>query len=432
MFNTLLSKQVLESTMLKRIEIKKLFDQFDYNIELKPEGITILTGPNGYGKTTILRIIHAFSRKNIFFLMKLLFREIIFYLKDGDEIRVVKKNGNIIFTFPNEETEEFSEEKVNKRLEQLFGRIPFRRIDENRWLDRRTDEIMDIEAAIAQALERHGIDLKKLSWKSSVAFPNVYLIREQRLIRPVVVKNRLRNRYNESEENESFAKTITQYAHELKEQIQSVRAESSKITQDLDSSFPSRLFAEEDMITEDDFSFRFKEIKETQEKLSKYGLSGASTEQQAYKEENAQALKVYLDDTKKKLSIFDELLKKLDAFTTMLDEHHFSSKRLQVSPEHGFEFLTDNNHSLDLTALSSGEQQEVVLLYELLFKVEPGALVLIDEPEISLHVAWQKEFLKDILSVIAVQRINVILATHSPQIINDRWDLTVDLEEIGK
>ena len=73
-----------------------------------------------------------------------------------------------------------------------------------------------------------------------------------------------------------------------------------------------------------------------------------------------------------------------------------------------------------------------VLLYELLFKVEPGALVLIDEPEISLHVAWQKEFLKDILSVIAVQRINVILATHSPQIINDRWDLTVDLEEIGK
>ena len=48
--------------MLQRIEIKKLFDQFDYNIELNPEGITILTGPNGYGKTTILRIIHAFSR----------------------------------------------------------------------------------------------------------------------------------------------------------------------------------------------------------------------------------------------------------------------------------------------------------------------------------------------------------------------------------
>lgn len=424
--------------MLQRIEIKKLFDQFDYNIELKSEGITILTGPNGYGKTTILRIIHAFSRKDFFFFVKLLFREIIFYLKDGDKIRIVKKNGNIVFTFPNEQTEEFSKGEINKRVKRLFENALFQRIDAKHWVDERTDEIMGIEAAITKASEMYDID-PKLSWKSSVVFPDVYLIREQRLIRPVVAKKRigilgqlLTGGYEKNEVSENFVETITQYARELKEQIKSVRAESSKITQDLDSSFPSRLFAEEDKITEDDFSFRFKEIKETQEKLSKYGLSGASTEQEAYKEDNAQALKVYLDDTKKKLSIFDELLKKLDAFTTMLDEHHFSSKRLQVSPEHGFEFLTENNHSLDLTALSSGEQQEVVLLYELLFKVEPGALVLIDEPEISLHVAWQKEFLKDIFSVIKVQQINVIMATHSPQIINDRWDLTVNLEETGK
>ena len=422
--------------MLKRIEIKKLFDQFDYNIELNPEGITILTGPNGYGKTTILRIIHAFSRKDFFFLVKLLFREIIFYLKDGDKIRVVKKNGNIVFTFPNEQTEEFSKGEINKRVERLFESAPFQRIDEKHLVDERTGKIMGIEAAITKASKMYDID-PKLSWKSSVAFPDVYLIQEQRLIRPVVVKNRspdLRHLigYGKSEENENFVETIMQYARELKEQIKSVRAESSKITQDLDSSFPSRLFKEKKGISENDFSSRFKEIKETQEKLSKYGLSGASTEQQAYKDANAKALKVYLDDTKKKLSIFDELLKKLDAFTTMLDEHHFPSKRLKVSPENGFEFFTDNDKPLDLTALSSGEQQEVVLLYELLFKVEPGALVLIDEPEISLHVAWQKEFLKDILSVIEVQQINVILATHSPQIINDRWDLTVDLEEIGK
>jgi len=44
---------------------------------------------------------------------------------------------------------------------------------------------------------------------------------------------------------------------------------------------------------------------------------------------------------------------------------------------------------LKLTDLSSGEQQEVVMLYELLFCVQPGTLVLIDEPELSLHVVWQ-------------------------------------------
>jgi len=45
--------------MLKRIKISKLFNSFDYDINLKAGGLTILTGPNGYGKTTILRMIHA-------------------------------------------------------------------------------------------------------------------------------------------------------------------------------------------------------------------------------------------------------------------------------------------------------------------------------------------------------------------------------------
>jgi len=55
--------------------------------------------------------------------------------------------------------------------------------------------------------------------------------------------------------------------------------------------------------------------------------------------------------------------------------------------------------------------------------------VLIDEPEISLHVAWQKEFLKDLKEIIAIQNMPVVIATHSPQIIDNNWDLTVDLED---
>jgi len=65
----------------------------------------------------------------------------------------------------------------------------------------------------------------------------------------------------------------------------------------------------------------------------------------------------------------------------------------------------------------------------LLFKAEENSLVLIDEPEISLHVVWQREFLNDIQEIIELQKIDVVIATHSPQIINDRWDLTVGLGE---
>ncbi len=56
-------------------------------------------------------------------------------------------------------------------------------------------------------------------------------------------------------------------------------------------------------------------------------------------------------------------------------------------------------------------------------------MVLIDEPEISLHVAWQKEFLNDLQEIINIQNMPVVIATHSPQIIDGNWELTVDLEE---
>ena len=53
---------------------------------------------------------------------------------------------------------------------------------------------------------------------------------------------------------------------------------------------------------------------------------------------------------------------------------------------------------------------------------------MIDEPEISLHIAWQKELMDDLRRVIQLNKnIQVIIATHSPQIISNNWDLQIDL-----
>jgi predicted ATP-binding protein involved in virulence len=101
---------------------------------------------------------------------------------------------------------------------------------------------------------------------------------------------------------------------------------------------------------------------------------------------------------------------------------------LLIDKDKGFTLWTHQNKILNLTDLSSGEQHEVILLYELIFKAEKNTLVLIDEPEISLHITWQKEFLNDLLRIIELQQIQVIMATHSPQIIHNRWDLAYNLE----
>lgn len=84
---------------------------------------------------------------------------------------------------------------------------------------------------------------------------------------------------------------------------------------------------------------------------------------------------------------------------------------------------------MDLNKLSSGEQEILVLFYKLIFESDVN-IILIDEPEISLHISWQKEILNDFKKIIELNRnIHVIIATHSPQILSDNWDLQVDLAE---
>ena len=83
------------------------------------------------------------------------------------------------------------------------------------------------------------------------------------------------------------------------------------------------------------------------------------------------------------------LAEKIDLFRSIINRR-FKHKRMSVSKEKGITFTTDSGQPLSATNLSSGEQHEVVMFYELLFKVREDSLILIDEPEISLHVAWQE------------------------------------------
>jgi len=71
-------------------------------------------------------------------------------------------------------------------------------------------------------------------------------------------------------------------------------------------------------------------------------------------------------------------------------------------------------HGLD--DLSSGERQIVLLLVEITRHIKPGGIVLIDEPEISLHSAWQRGLMAALDKIIEQYDAQVILATHSLEI----------------
>jgi predicted ATP-binding protein involved in virulence len=422
--------------MLTSIKIEKLFDIFDYDIEFKKEGITILTGPNGYGKTTILKILDALDSQNGFFFLRLQFKKIVLNFSDRDTITLEKKEKKSIWI-------NGSDAHWNiKSLDKMLRGIPFfRQFDGKTWMDERTGELYEKEDLFQKVISdfpklasnvdfgRTDIDIGRISQFLKSPFPRVYFISSQRLLRPISYTKSNRHREFLEKEVNTFSNTIEEYAKELCNNIRDVLAKSSQTAQILDSSFPRRLFEQTYNISESDFNQRFEKIKDIQKSLSQYGLSDIEEDNHpTYKEENAKALSVYIDDTEKKLAIFSELLEKLRTFIDILNERRFTFKKIAISKEDGFKFTTDNGLPLELGDLSSGEQQEVVLLYELLFKVKEGTLVLIDEPELSLHVVWQKQFLDDLFKIIELQKIDIVVATHSPQIINNRWDLEVDLE----
>ncbi|MFU6003172.1 AAA family ATPase [Pseudomonas aeruginosa] len=70
--------------------------------------------------------------------------------------------------------------------------------------------------------------------------------------------------------------------------------------------------------------------------------------------------------------------------------------------------------------LSSGEQQLVGTNARLLAELEPGSVVFIDEPEISLHPEWQIKYIPTLLkSLAAMPSTHVVIATHSHFMVSD-------------
>jgi len=69
--------------------------------------------------------------------------------------------------------------------------------------------------------------------------------------------------------------------------------------------------------------------------------------------------------------------------------------------------------------LSSGEKQMLVILLTALVENKEHYALLMDEPEISLHIEWQQKLIS------LIRKINpnaqIILSTHSPALIMDGW-----------
>uniref|UniRef100_UPI001BCF1E03 AAA family ATPase n=1 Tax=Providencia rettgeri TaxID=587 RepID=UPI001BCF1E03 len=110
-----------------------------------------------------------------------------------------------------------------------------------------------------------------------------------------------------------------------------------------------------------------------------------------------------------------------------------SDKKFQMSKLRGiYEFyITDNicNKNIKIEDLSSGERQLLYILASVANTKNKPAILLMDEPEISLHLSWQEKLISSIKEL--NERCQIIIVTHSPAIVMDGYmDTYIDMSEI--
>ncbi|UXE63184.1 MAG: AAA family ATPase [Woronichinia naegeliana WA131] len=439
---------------IKQISITKLFGIFDHVIPLNlDERITIIHGINGVGKTSILRLINGLFNGQYSELLIIPFQEIKIDFDFNTSI-CLKQNAK---TFSNSITDElgfksiirevvYKIEENNENSEWLYldnliiqsdiknSNYTLLKLDDLRKITENADsdfvgtlslnKIQSLE--LIKLVELKEKELKKIG-KSKLEIIQksifLYFIECQRLIN---------NKSNTLTDN-----IVIHYAFDLTNKIQTQNTEYGKLSQSLDRTFPIRVIQKKasNDLTEKQLRQKLVYLETKRHQLINVGLL-EKTEDSNFPitdnldESTRKLLSLYVEDTEKKLNVFSDFAYRLEVFQRIINQR-FTHKTLVIDQDKGFILKTSQDEVLSPTDLSSGEQHELVMLYELLFKVKPGSLIFIDEPEISLHVGWQVKFLEDLQEIVKLADIDILLATHSPDIINGRWDLTIELKGLS-
>jgi len=428
---------------ISKICIFELFGMFNHEIPLHTtENITILHGQNGVGKTTILKIINALFNGKLFSLFNYSFKILRVEFTNDEYIELEKNITDVEITghrilkfrgsyFLKEIVISEKDYHMNHRVHYgVFEEcLPFiERIGPRTWFDRRMGarlNEMDIMEIYRDELALFNIDTPNQK-KNEKAIEQVRQVLKTVRTHFIQTQRLFDETKTTSSPNESKSKiTIEKNAVDLAEKIKDAIRNSGVRSASLDRTFPSRILTKMNQDNIDDEYIRNKFTKQNDYR-NRLMLSGLIDEEEGGNllpgdKLDAHALKVlwhYLNDVDEKFEVYKDLLPKIELFLSIINSR-FRYKKMSISKNEGFFFISDSGQSIPLKSLSSGEQHELVLTYELIFKVPEKTLILIDEPELSLHVTWQQKFLTDIKRISQIANLDFIIATHSPSIVHE-------------
>jgi ABC-type lipoprotein export system ATPase subunit len=451
---------------IKAISVTRLFGIFNHVIRLNTEErVTIIHGCNGFGKTVLLNMIDGLFNRRYSVLRNIPFAEFRVEFENNSYVEVTKnppqgsREQSLTCRFRGPEAEqEFSvpllpqpiSDLTERELKSIDELVPeLNRVNYKQWFSTTTEELYSLE----EVLEQFGPFLPFLatteeepqkSFKELITAIKVHLVGIERL-QQLPTKNA-----NQSLEiivprkggrGIIIRQAVPRYAKELAQEIKSRLTEFAALSQKLDQSFPTRLFKESShsALTGEDLQQKLEQLEKRRSALKDVGLLDQEAEETAKlsslqedEELAKRVLPIYIQDVEQKLNVFDQdrLADKLQKFKDIINRD-FYYKQMTLDKERGVIFTASTGELLSPNHLSTGEQHLFVLFYELLFKTVPHSLLLIDEPEQSLHLEWQIEFLENVQEILQLVNCEVLIATHSPDIIHNKWDLTVGLKDVS-
>lgn len=445
--------ETTNSIKIKRIEVEELFGYFNYTIETNvsaPEDkLLLLYGDNGSGKTTILKLVfyllssqdqsgHKSKISNIKFKQfsvvlsnnicimatreKSDFGSFTFEIKD---LNIADKSIYSIFLPANKENQSYSVRIENKSEPGIYYYSMLSYIEK---FNIKLFYLSDTRKSFISGLENF------YGTKTDKSFDTQRLLDFKLFSKQDIMQN------EESEliENtikslESFFKSEALKASNIGEQesnniyLQIVEQITNPQIRDKNSIHPKI----------EDLKIILENVDNRTESYSKFGLV-STTEYSQIKQALSVAgekqeliyniLEPFIRGLKVKLDALQNIQKQLDNFIGCLNSF-LSFKKIIFTIQNGFNILQQQtNELIDFKDLSSGEKQLVLLFGSAILASSQATVFIIDEPEISLNVKWQRKLLSYLLQLTPNNNTQFFIATHSIELLTTQKKNVIKLE----
>ena len=413
---------------IQSVKITGFWQRFNASCDFNDD-VNIIIGRNGTGKTTFMNILHSVLSVDIDTIDSNDFDSIEIKLKNGKQTKTIraKKVNDDKSPFLTIEYQ-ISRHKYTIRAIQTDDRrvaMQYRR--------KAVLESIELRTELAKLVSLSSLSVYRLRSGEDFEIPDRNGVRA---ITPVDFKL------------SQLLQQLTKYQLDLSQQARDIALDLQKEV------LASILYSKEDMYGIASIS-DFNKEKEKVDLLSAYSQLNANdanvkrkiishvdaidktlndlrkTEQGQERNIDFRPIEAYRNTQKIiKMSLLSEqktsdVFSPIDLFIGILTEFILDKKFKFVGGELE---ISNSFGGIKNDALSSGEKQLLILFIETLLQRSQPYVFLTDEPELSLHIAWQRKIIP------AIRKLNpyaqVIAATHSPEVASKFRSSIHDMEKV--